>query len=295
MEYKKDYKKRSGNQKPLLHRVLKKRSTRRALMLITAFLLVVAVIMIAKSFIGFADDLFGQKEQVGATVEVTAEPVTEQPTTAPPVLIDLQPLYDVPLIYQYPELPAGCEICSATMLLQAYGYDIDKEEFAEAVPKAYLEVIDDIEYAPYPYDYFIGSPYSDYGFGTFSTVIADTMQTFIDKENKNQRAVSIIGADESEILDYIDKGIPVCIWGTIGMLEVTDSGGWYVKDGDEYTDEYYQWPGNEHCMVLISYDDEYVTVCDPLSGVCDYERELFFERYDDVGRHAVVIKEEKWE
>ena len=49
------------------------------------------------------------------------------------------PLGEIPVILQKPELPAGCEATSASMLLCAYGYNVDKNVFAQALPKSSFE------------------------------------------------------------------------------------------------------------------------------------------------------------
>ena len=202
------------------------------------------------------------------------------------------PLYGVPVFLQKPELPTGCEATAAAMLLTAYGYDVDKETFAQAMPKSSFVIYGGRTYSAHPNDAYIGNPSSSYGYGAFARVTAQTMQDLIDSANGNHCAVDITGSSEKEILNYIDHGSPVCIWSTVDLLPVGESGSWYIKKGSIYTDEYFQWPRNEHCMVLVSYDEETVTVHDPLKGICSYSRDTFFQRYMDVGQYAVVLKPE---
>lgn len=227
---------------------------------------------------------------LGNTADIT-EPTT-QPYTLPENLVDALPVQSVPMLSQYPQLPTGCEATAAAMLLQAYGYDAGKEAVADALPKGDFEQHNGEEYAPHPNCAFIGDPYSEQGFGTLSEPVAVAMQSIINAQNGSHYAVCLDNADETQILSLVDKGIPLCIWATISMLELVDTGGWYIKDGETYTDEYYQWPGNEHCMVLVSYDEYYVTVHDPLTGIQEYDRELFFYRYEQLGRHAIALKEQ---
>ncbi len=204
---------------------------------------------------------------------------------------DAVPDREIPVLLQEPELPSGCEATAAVMLLQAYGYNAGKVEFARAMPQSGFEVNNGRTYAQHPNQAYIGNPFSSSGIGAFSKVIADTMQKLIGKENGRHVAVDIAGSSEKEILNYIDKGVPVCIWSTMSMLPLVDVGGWYLKDGDEYTEQYYKWPGNEHCMLLTAYSETAVTVHDPMKGRIEYDRRLFFDRYDEVGRYAVVLKE----
>lgn len=202
---------------------------------------------------------------------------------------DAVPLGEIPVILQNPELPAGCEATAASMLLHAYGYSVDKTTFAQALPKSSFETYNNRLYASHPNDAFIGSPDSTYGYGVFANPIAKVMQDFIDSAGGNHRVIDITGASEDTILSYIDRGVPVCIWSTIGMLPVVDSGGWFLKKGGSYTDDYYTWPGNEHCMILISYCSDNVTVHDPLKGIKTYDRHTFFQRYTEVGKYSIVL------
>jgi uncharacterized protein YvpB len=200
-----------------------------------------------------------------------------------------KPCREIPVILQNPELPVGCEATAGAMLLYAYGYDIDKETFADALPKSDFETLNGCNYAAHPSNAFIGDPYT-YGYGAFAEVVADTMQHFIDHAGGRHRANDISGASEKSILAYIDSGIPVCIWSTIEMRPVVQKNGWYLKQGEAYTNEYFSWPGNEHCMILVGYDEKTVTVYDPLAGVTSYARKTFFQRYKEVGRFAIVLE-----
>ena len=211
-----------------------------------------------------------------------AEPDNRQGTKALAV--------DVPVVLQNPELPAGCEATAAAMLLAAYGYDTDKLSFAAALPKCSLELHDGLLYGPHPGETFIGSPDSSYGFGVFAPAVAKTMQAMIDKASGRHRALDVSGVGEDALLAYLDRGIPVCIWTTMELRPLANKGGWYLKDGDAYTNRYYTWPGNEHCVVLVAYDRYTVTVHDPLQGVVTWERALFFQRHAEVGAFAVVLE-----
>ena len=89
-------------------------------------------------------------------------------------------------------------------------------------------------------------------------------------------AVPKYGLSKEQILKLVNKGIPVCIWSSIGNSEIKYIGGWYlIKDG-EYSDELFYWPSGEHCLVITGHDAKNVKVCDPLKGVCEYPKESFF-------------------
>ena len=85
---------------------------------------------------------------------------------------------DVPYISQLPTLPTGCESAGAAMLLNYYGCTVTAEEFASY----YLPTGD----APHtdengkligcdPWEAFPGDPFSETGWGCYSTVIERAM------------------------------------------------------------------------------------------------------------------------
>ena len=195
----------------------------------------------------------------------------------------------VSAILQNPELPTGCEATAGTMLLQAYGYEVEKTELADLLEKGERIQVGDQVYGPDPQDVFIGDPTSVYGYGAFPKVLEKAMGKVITKQNGQEKVEALEGKSENEILSYIDQGIPVCIWASIDNKEIEWRKGWYlIKDG-EYTDEYFYWPSNEHVLVLTGYDENQVTVCDPLKGKIQYDRETFFRHYEQVGKYALVL------
>ena len=195
---------------------------------------------------------------------------------------------EVPVILQ-DGVPTGCEATAAAMLLQAYGYNVTKEELARAYPLTQQETVDGRRYAAHPEKAFLGDPFTQSGFGIFSPAIAAIMQEFIDKQCGGHKVVDIKGASEEDILAYIRSGVPVCIWSTMDGRDVVNQYSWYIKDGDTYTDQLFVWPGNEHCLVLTGYDEDTVTVNDPQKGGTQYDREDFFRHYREIGRYALVI------
>lgn len=227
------------------------------------------------------------------TTTTTTRKVTTTTTHAAKTYVLSRPVNAPPVILQNPELPTGCEATAATMLLQAYGYSADKMTVANALPKSAFEMYAGRGYAAHPEDAYIGDPRSAGGIGVFAPALCKTVQQMIDRENGIHRAKDVTGTDEEDLLRYVDKGAVICTWATMYMSPLTDAGGWYIKKGDTYTEQYYKWPGNEHCMLLIGHDDTTVTVHDPLRGKCQYDRTVFFQRYADLGKQAIVLIQPK--
>lgn len=231
-----------------------------------------------------------------ATTTTSALEESTRGTTKAPLSIPVntyrgaKPKTAVPMILQNPALPTGCEATAATMLLRAYGYEVTKEAFATALPKGSFSYANGRTYGPHPNDAFLGNPFTTAGYGIFSALATRISQQFIDAAKGHHKAVDLKGVTETEILSYLDQGIPVCIWATMSMVPLRDAGGWYVKKGDVLTDQWFSCPGNEHCMVITGYSDTIVAIHDPLKGKVSYNRDTFFARFKDVGSQAMILQ-----
>ncbi len=234
------------------------------------------------------------------TTEMNEEPATEltepsetpateptDPPTEPPESVQIE----VPYISQKGLLPTGCELVSALMLLQFYDCDVTIDEVVEATPSKYPVTKEGKACGPHPEDAFIGSPHDETSFGCFAPVITDMMNGFLPEDLK---AKDISGMPLEEIaLTYLPQGKPVLVWGTINMLESFENLGWYLEDENgNPTDEWYDWRANEHCMVLVGYDETHYYVNDPYGskGTVSYKRSLMEERYEEIGAYAVVVE-----
>ena len=77
------------------------------------------------------------------------------------------------------------------------------------------------------------------------------------------------------------------VWVTINMVETFTRAQWRLEDGTLY-----EWPANEHCMVLVGYDEDVYYFNDPYTGTrVAYKRILSEERYNALGQQALVITE----
>lgn len=201
----------------------------------------------------------------------------------------MESIKKVTCILQNPELPTGCEAAAATMLLNAYGYPADKTETADILEKSNPIEAYGTVYAAYPNDAYIGNPSTPYGYGAFPKPLVKAVQNIIDRQGGTYRAHALYGKEESELLEFIDKGIPLCVWCSMYDLEIQYKKGWYLMQEGLFTEEYFYWPSNEHVVVLTGYDEKTVKVCDPLSGTCTYPRKSFFRHYGQVGKYALMI------
>lgn len=202
---------------------------------------------------------------------------------------------DIELITQGYEYPSGCESVSATMLLNYYGFKITPDDFIDNyLPTASFEFDKNGNMVgPDTYSAFLGSPYSEDSLGCYPPVIEYAMNKYL--KNKSYRAVDITGSSmENLINNYIANNQPVLIWGTMWMREPVVTYEWEVKDSADYSPyndgDTCQWLANEHCMVLIGYDEDYYYLNDPLNySVTTYDKSVFEERYKQMGKCALIL------
>ena len=208
------------------------------------------------------------------SVEQISENQEAEENTYEPVLIsDFEP------VCQFPELPTGCEVTSLTMVLNYYGFDVDKTEMADS-----WIVKDEVGYTDFR-QAFVGNPRDNLSYGCYAPVIGDAAERFL-ADNESEINVFVLeGCEFEQLFSYLNDGIPVIVWGTLDCKEGYESVTWNV-DGKELS-----WITPEHCMVLIGYDEDNVSVADPYYGdVRTYDRELFGERFEQLYGQAVVLE-----
>lgn len=183
------------------------------------------------------------------------------------------------VLCQYPELPTGCEITSLAMLLNYYGFSVDKCILSDVyLNKGEVGTVDF-------HKAFEGDPRSEDSFGCYAPVIVDTANRFLEDNNSELHAVDLTGTEFVDLLHYIDKKIPVITWGTLDCEEGYYSVTWNV-DGVDFT-----WFTPEHCRVLLTYNDKYVWAADPAYGeIVQYDREIFEDRYNSLQKQAVILE-----
>lgn len=201
-------------------------------------------------------------------------------------------LIDAPFIDQREKYPTGCESVSSVMALQYLGVDI--------TPEAFIDTYLPIGNAPYydiygqlwgcdPLQAFPGSPYSYGGWGCYSPVIykslkgaladCDTAHNFTVKE--------LVGCSlEGICSDYIDNGVPVVLWATVGMAAPQLSTSFLVEGSGNY----FTWVYPLHCLLLVGRDDGGYYFNDPLSGkAVRYTRESAEQAYRGLGQQAILV------
>lgn len=196
-------------------------------------------------------------------VEFGADEPAPQGTgeVSPPARREPRVCLAVENILQKPALPNGCEVVSLAIALAYAGYPVDPVELYEYyMPKSPYGTGD-------PWTAYIGDA-NGRGLGCYAPCVAATGNGWLEKRGADRWAVDISGRDLSVYERLIDRGIPVILWGTIGM-EPDDRVCWETVVGGEPV----VWHSYSHCLVLIGYTEASYIFCDPLEGVVEYGRE----------------------
>lgn len=197
---------------------------------------------------------------------------------------------DAPYIDQSEKYPTGCESVSAVMLLQYLGYPVTVDEFIENyLEKDSFETRDGELYGPNPNQHFCGSPYDRESFGCYAPVICRALTKVA---GEKYEIFDETGASLDSLLEkYIDKGMPVIFWACINMKEPIKGPCWKLKDCNQT----FTWISNEHCMLLVGYDDHAYYFNDPYenNGVIGYPRNVVEDRHKAQYAQAVGIRIKK--
>lgn len=194
-------------------------------------------------------------------------------------------MIDVPYLSQEYGYPSGCEVVSATMLLQYYGYPITVDQFIDDyLEKQDFYRKDGVLYGADPNRAFAGDPWDKWSCGCYAPVIKRSFDRILWSGHK---AVNTTGTPLEDLKEYIDRDIPVLFWASIDMQPTGKGDRWTsVLDGTLI-----QWISQEHCMVLVGYDEENYYFNDPYQskGLVGYEKSLVQKRFLDLCEQSVVI------
>lgn len=198
----------------------------------------------------------------------------------------------VPIINQFPELPVGCEITSATVLLQYLGYDVDKMTMErDYLPKDNNFFYDKsgVRWGPDPNKAFVGNP-KDHGLGCLAPVIANSIDSYLKAQGSQGYAVQLQNADQATLETLLDNGVPIQVWASREMMSFryTPNNQWTISGSGQN----YVWPANSHSLVLIGYDanNYYFSDCDNKPQITPYEKSEFLAKWNQFGRQGIVIK-----
>lgn len=187
------------------------------------------------------------------------------------------------VVYQYPEMPNGCEITSGTILLNWMGYNVDKMTMHnDYLPK--YPVKNGV--MPNPEEYYIGDARGNAGWYCFEQPIVTALNTYLTDVGDRQRVKKVIGLNEEKLDVYMKHNIPLVIWMTIDYKAPRYGKRTYqLTSGESYTPY-----TNLHCVVLTSRnEDGSYNIADPIIGDITLTHDIFWYVFEQMGSRAVTI------
>ena len=186
---------------------------------------------------------------------------------------------NVATINQYPNYYSGCEAVALTILLKYYNVNVSPLDIISNIKTgSYPYYENDVMYGGNPELEYVGNPKTEKGYGVYENPIADVAEIYksgiIRKNN----------FEFSEVLKIVKSNRPVMVWTSMDLLLPYISKSWIYKP----TGETISWKANEHAVVVIGYNDNYVVISDPIGGEIKYQsRSVFEQRYNYYGKKAL--------
>ena len=177
-----------------------------------------------------------------------------------------------------------CVGCDAAWYL---GYEMSVDEFIEQyLDRQELNFVRVSFTVRIPQNIFVEVPMMRSHFGCYAPVITQALKKAI---GEMYEVLDLTGTEIKTLqTEYIDKGMPVILWACINMREPITGPQWKLKDSGEV----FTWISNEHCMLLVGYDEEGYYFNDPYenNGVIRYPKEIVEDRYKAQHMQAVAVK-----
>jgi uncharacterized protein YvpB len=243
---------------------------------------VFAVLLYAKAT-GKETALFASSPSVFIAKPTAPVKAAEVSTLQSPTELQKSALIDAPVFAQLPELPAGCEITSLTMLLHYYGIAKSKMELAAEMPKddtpLTLNADGSIAFWGNPNTGFVGDvTRMQRGFGIYHSGLFPLLKSYI------PQAIDITGESFELFEQQVASGIPVIIWTTIDFNIPYKWVTWDTPLGPLKTTY------AEHAVLLVGYDENNVYLNDPLSGKKQVQvnKDQFIDSWSAMGKQGLT-------
>ena len=177
---------------------------------------------------------------------------------------------NVPELFQYPSMPAGCEVYSLAAVLQAMGHDADPDSIvANQLPF-------DVDGDDYASAYW-GDPYWA-GEGMPPAILA-AGNAYLEEEGASERFSNLTGTDFNELASKASSGTPVLVWTTLDFADP-------CFDEPLEANSFYDL---EHCVVLLGVEGHRACIMDPTQGYVTVNYDWFKYLYEQCGSMALAI------
>jgi len=189
---------------------------------------------------------------------------------------------DFPVFAQYPNYPNGCESIALYNLLRFYNINVTPNEIVEQLKKGAGPYRDGTNiYGGNPEIEFVGDPRDPRGYGVYQKPIIDVANKF------KPGIIDYSGHSLNEVLNIVQKKIPVQVWGSINMKDTKICTSWIYPP----TNEKINWICDLHSVVIVGYNSTKIYVSDSYTGkIEEYNRNQFEKMYNLFGKRAIYYE-----
>lgn len=195
---------------------------------------------------------------------------------------------NVKVIPQRPELPRGCEVTSLSVLLDYYMENApDKTTLSTQIKQSTVErtVVDGFVQFSNMHEEFAGSmnDVAKDGLGVYIGPIRQLAQSYV-----GDHAVDITGVSFKQLLTFLSLEKPILIIISNRYQAVSD----YAKEVWKTPSGYMEVTYQEHSVVLIGFDEDYIYYSDPSKGIIDKKPKNTFEAaWVSMGSQGMIIQD----
>jgi len=175
------------------------------------------------------------------------------------------------------------------MLLNASGSSVDKLELAKQIKKDPTPFkgssLKQISQWGDPNEGFVGDITGKRkGYGVYNGPLFDLL-----KEHVQDKAVNLTGSEFSTLEWVVDQGYPIVVWTTATFQPTSQWVTW--KKQDQTIKATFQ----EHAVLLVGYDDQFIYINDPLTGAKarQVNKQNFIKSWEQMGKQAVTAMEKE--
>jgi len=200
---------------------------------------------------------------------------------------------EVITIRQYPELPRGCEVTSLSILLD-YHMEVGpgKIELADKINQSSMEykIVDGVIHFADMHTEFAGSmsDVSQPGLGVYINPVTNLATDYIRGDGVVKGPFNLSGMSFEQMLTFVSEDYPVLVIIPNRYKPVPDYAVevWSTPSG--YMEVTYQ----EHSVVVMGFDDNYIYYSDPSKGRIDQKpKDDFKAAWESMGNQGMIIIE----
>lgn len=167
-------------------------------------------------------------------------------------------------IPQYSEPTTDCNMISLEIILEYYGYNLNKDNSFEEIFS--LKSSNSHEMQP--------------------NTLIDITNAYLQSQGSVLLAKDIGGSSLEDICTYVKDGFPVITWILPDTQELSNNEVKILETGEnEYSNSI-----TGHCVVIIGFTENTYIIADPLKGIVEYNKEIFESRFDKMNRRAIVVQ-----